>query len=150
MTMPANPTPAEVVVVIDANGRLDLTDRATLGTFIGKSLATFVSGNRMPEISGDDRKRIPEHIRRRYDAAAEQAAGYILAMLAARPAAPTQSAGQMGEVDSAKACGDRMVRVADALMPWLKNYPPSTRRERAIEAANAAISAALSQPEPSQ
>lgn len=72
------------------------------------------------------------------------------AMLAARPAAPTQSAAQTGEVDSAKACGDRMVRVADALMPWLKNYPPSTRRERAIEAANAAISAALSQPEPSQ
>ena len=40
-----------------------------------------------------------------------------------------------------KACGDRMLAVADALMPWLKNYPPSTRRERAIEAANAAIAA---------
>jgi Lar family restriction alleviation protein len=29
--------------------------------------------------------------------------------------------------------------VADALMPWLKNYPPSTRRQQAIRAADAIL-----------
>lgn len=49
--------------------------------------------------------------------------------------------GDHAELARGKACGDRMIATADALMPWLKNYPPSTRRERAIEAANAAIAA---------
>jgi hypothetical protein len=49
--------------------------------------------------------------------------------------------GDHAELARGKACGDRMIATADALMPWLKNYPPSTRRERAIEAANAAAAA---------
>ncbi|WP_447910537.1 hypothetical protein [Brevundimonas bullata] len=53
----------------------------------------------------------------------------------------TRETADHAELLTAKACGDRMLAVADALMPWLKNYPPSTRRERAIEAANAAIAA---------
>ena len=123
-TMPVNPTPAEGVVV-----PLEPMPEMLAAFWRQKN-----TGSQVPGETGDDRS----------DYAAYRA------MLAARPAAPTQSAAQTREVDSAKACGDRMVRVADALMPWLKNYPPSTRRERAIEAANAAISAALSQPEPSQ
>lgn len=122
--MPANPTPAEGVVVpiYPTEAMLDAAHGVPVMTFEGKPVYTT----------------------------SREAEAIYLAMLAARPSAPTQSAAQTGEVDSAKACGDRMVRVADALMPWLKNYPPSTRRERAIEAANAAISAALSQPEQSQ
>ena len=53
----------------------------------------------------------------------------------------TRETADHAELLAGEACGDRMLAVADALMPWLKNYPPSTRRERAIEAANAAIAA---------
>lgn len=56
----------------------------------------------------------------------------------------TRETADHAELLAGKACGDRMLAVAEALMPWLKNYPPSTRRERAIEAANAAIAASCS------
>lgn len=136
--MPANPTPAEGVVVIDEKGRLDLTDKATLGCFIGKSLATFVSGNRMPEISGDDRKRISEHTRRHYDRAAEQAAGYILDYLAARPAAPTQRAAQTGEVERLRAALER-------IQDWLRYEVPVGTRSATVMLK--VVNNALSQPE---
>lgn len=35
--------------------------------------------------------------------------------------------------------GNDMTAVADALRPWMKNYPPSTRTERCVEAANAIL-----------
>lgn len=66
------------------DGRLDLTDGPTLAVFIGKSLASFVSGNRMPCMSGDDRERIPAHIRDRFDAACGHTAKEILSYLRAR------------------------------------------------------------------
>ncbi|UTC28083.1 hypothetical protein GURKE_00510 [Brevundimonas phage vB_BpoS-Gurke] len=40
--------------------------------------------------------------------------------------------------DTAKACGDRLTATAEALEPWMKHYPPSTRRTKLVEAANAA------------
>lgn len=58
-----------------------------------------------------------------------------------RRTALASGSGDHAELADGKACGDRMIATADALMPWLKNYPPSTRRERAIEAANAAAAA---------
>lgn len=62
----------------DENNHLDLTHAPSLATYIGKTLASHVSGNRMPEISGDNRKRIPEHIRRRYDRDCERLAEEVL------------------------------------------------------------------------
>lgn len=62
----------------DANKHLDLTHALSLATYIGKTLASYASGNRMPEMSGDDRKRIPEHIRRRYDRDCERLAQEVL------------------------------------------------------------------------
>lgn len=60
--------------------RLDLTKPADLGAFIGKTLASFVSGNNQPDMSGDDRNRIRfPHIRDRYDRACESLAAEILA-----------------------------------------------------------------------
>lgn len=65
------------------NGHLDLNHAPSLATYIGKSLASHVSGNRMPCMSGDDRERIPEHIRRRYDGTCESVAANILKWQAA-------------------------------------------------------------------
>lgn len=60
--------------------RLDLTQAADLGAFIGKTLASFVSGNNQPDMSGDDRNRIRHpHLRERYDRSCERLAGEILA-----------------------------------------------------------------------
>lgn len=73
------------------DGRLDLTHAPSLGTFIGKTLASFVSRNNMPEISGDNRKRIPEHERRRYDPACVRLAEEILAALHPTPQTDTDA-----------------------------------------------------------
>lgn len=62
----------------DANNHLDLTHAPSLATYIGKTLASYASGNRMPDMSGDDRKRIPEHIRRLYDCDCERLAQEVL------------------------------------------------------------------------
>lgn len=63
--------------------RLDLTQPDDLGAFIGKTLASFVSGNNQPDMSGDDRNRIRHpHIRERYDRSCVKLAAEILA---ARP-----------------------------------------------------------------
>lgn len=52
-------------------------------------------------------------------------------------------AGEPDDVPAdAKACGDRMLATVEALEPWLKHYPPSTRRMKLVEAANAANAAA--------
>ena len=59
-------------------GHLDMTHAPSLGAFIGKSLASHVSGNRMPAMSGDNRERIPAHIRERFDRDCESTAKYIL------------------------------------------------------------------------
>lgn len=61
-----------------AEGHLDMTHAPSLGAFIGKSLASHVSGNRMPAMSGDNRERIPAHIRERFDRDCESTAKYIL------------------------------------------------------------------------
>lgn len=66
----------------DANSHLDLTHAPSLATYIGKSLSSYASGNRMPEISGDNRKRIPEHIRIRYDRDCERLAEEVLRYIA--------------------------------------------------------------------
>jgi len=60
--------------------RLDLTQPDDLGAFIGKTLASFVSGNNQPDMSGDDRNRIRHpHIRERYDRSCIKLATEILA-----------------------------------------------------------------------
>lgn len=74
-------------------GHLDMTHAPSLGAFIGKSLASHVSGNRMPAMSGDNRERIPAHIRDRFDRDCEDTAKYILDRLS-RPATSAASEGE--------------------------------------------------------
>ena len=64
------------------DGRLDFSHAPSLGAFIGKSLASFVSGNRMPAMGGDNRLHIPDHVRGQYDRTCEQVAGDILSAVA--------------------------------------------------------------------
>lgn len=79
----------------DENNHLYLTHAPSLATYIGKTLASYVSGNRMPEISGDNRKRIPDHIRARYDRDCERLAEEVLRYIAllAAPASPLPGGG---------------------------------------------------------
>lgn len=78
----------------DENNHLDLTHAPSLATYIGKTLASYVSGNRMPEISGDNRKRIPDHIRARYDRDCERLAEEVLRYITkAAPASPLPGGG---------------------------------------------------------
>ena len=78
----------------DEKNHLDLTHAPSLATYIGKTLASYVSGNRMPEISGDNRKRIPDHIRARYDRDCERLAEEVLRYITkAAPALPLPEGG---------------------------------------------------------
>lgn len=73
-------------------GRLDMTHAPSLGRYIAKSMASEVSGNRQPCMSGDNRDRLHEHVRHRFDRTCETVASEILKDLAAQ-----QSAGARGE-----------------------------------------------------
>ena len=77
------PLTGEDVRYVD--GYLDLNHVPSLGAFIGKSLATHVSGNRMPVMSGDNRERIPAHIRERFDRDCRSVASDIIAYRLSRP-----------------------------------------------------------------
>lgn len=55
--------------------------RDQIAEIIGYQLATLVSGNNMPDMSGDPRKRIPPRVRRKYDDACNEAADKILEYL---------------------------------------------------------------------
>lgn len=93
-TMPANPTPAEVVVV-----PLEPTEEITV------ALNKWCDD---PSMHGDDIYR-------------------AFIALAARPAAPTQSAAQTGEVDEA-AIGRDFLRAMEAAAPeypWLASWSPA-------------------------
>lgn len=126
--MPANPTPAEGVVV-----PLEPMPEMLAAFWRQKN-----TGSQVPGETGDDRS----------DYAAYRA------MLAARPAAPTQSAAQTGEVFDELA--DDLYRRADACHDLMKPGL-STRdamrlhgKEAAYRHAAHLVRAALSQPEPSQ
>ena len=84
-TMPANPTPAEGVVVpiYPTEAMLDAAHGVPVMTFEGKPVYTT----------------------------SREAEAIYLAMLAARPAAPTQSAAQTGEVERLKAALEECVSV---------------------------------------
>lgn len=110
-TMPADPTPAEGVVV-----PLEPMPEMLAAFWRQKN-----TGSQVPGETGDDRS----------DYAAYRA------MLAARPAAPTQSAAQTGEVE----------RLRDALVQadlTIRSFPGADQSHVAF------IREALSQPEPSE
>lgn len=120
-------------------GHLDMTHAPSLGAFIGKSLASHVSGNRMPAMSGDNRERIPAHIRERFDRDCESTAQYILDHLSR----PATSAASEGAVDRVMAVLNhwfdgraRIDRNSDmvAQLAALAS-PPVSERERELEGA---------------
>jgi len=45
------------------------------------------------------------------------------------------------DIESGRRNGDEMCAIADALMPFLKHKPPSTRKDHAVEAANSVMAA---------
>jgi len=45
------------------------------------------------------------------------------------------------DLESGRRHGAEMCAIADALMPYLKHKPPSTRRDHAVEAANLVMAA---------
>ncbi len=61
--------------------------REAIARIIGYHCASIVSGNNMPDMSGDPRKRIQPARRRQFDAACEHAADAILALPCADEAA---------------------------------------------------------------
>ena len=116
--MPANPTPAEGVVVpiYPTEAMLDAAHGVPVMTFEGKPVYTT----------------------------SREAEAIYLAMLAARPAAPTQSAAQTGEVEKWKTL---LVAVRD----FIVSLPDDVCEERAEHLDRiTAATYALSQPEPSQ
>jgi hypothetical protein len=111
------------------NGRLDFTHAPSLGAFIGKSLASFVSGNRMPCMSGDDRERIPEHIRRQYDGACESVAAEILAaQTTAAPRSPAPLGWRVVPEEPTEA-------MLDAVKPWPNVWPAMAEATPEMRAA---------------
>lgn len=98
----------------DENNHLDLNHAPSLGTYIGKTLASHVSGNRMPEISGDNRKRIPQHIRARYDRDCERLAEEVLRYITkAAPASPLPEGGGWQDISTAPKDGTKVLGWAD-------------------------------------
>jgi len=61
------------------------TLREQIARLIGYNFASLVSRNNMPDMSGDPRKRIPAHERRRFDDACEETADQLLALLPSLP-----------------------------------------------------------------
>lgn len=59
--------------------------REQIARLIGYNFASLVSRNKMPDMSGDPRKRIPAHERRRFDDACEETADQLLALLPSLP-----------------------------------------------------------------
>lgn len=55
--------------------------REQIADLIGKRLVTHISGNNQPDMSGDNRNRLPPHRRRRYDEACLELADQIIAAL---------------------------------------------------------------------
>lgn len=114
-------------------GHLDMTHAPSLSAFIGKSLASHVSGNRMPAMSGDDRERIPAHIRERFDRDCESTAKYILDHLSS----PATSAASEGEDEF----GPTETAIAQAAVDGFRSdlaalaSPPVSERERELEGA---------------
>ncbi len=45
------------------------------------------------------------------------------------------------DIEAGRRHGEEMCAIADALMPFLKHKPPSTRRGHAVDAANAVMAA---------
>ena len=96
----------------DETNHLDLTHAPSLATYIGKTLASYVSGNRMPEISGDNRKRIPDHIRARYDRDCERLAEEVLRYITkAAPASPLPGGGWRTDFENAPDCEEGILIV---------------------------------------
>lgn len=114
----------------DENSHLDLIHAPSLATYIGKTLASYVSGNRMPEISGDNRKRIPDHIRARYDRDCEQLAEEVLRYITkAAPASPLPGGGWQDISTAPKNGTEVLVMLKPKVIRLGWYFKPSSRTE---------------------
>jgi hypothetical protein len=84
-----------------------MTTHEKIADIIGYHMASLVSGNNQPDMSGDPRARLHAHVRRRFDDACREAAGkivaYVFALLPEDAAGLVERLRDMGGGDHAVA-----------------------------------------------